>query len=286
MKKLTIIIYLSILLTGCDRKSNNSISTMPPELGIVLDEYIANNPKNDIYYMIFENRNDKQFFTLQCSSDCYDSKFVDGCFMRNGKIIVYWSVNQSLKDSLLHISEEELCFDSLSKYTDFSKTEMNYDAFYNPQTYRILSVSQYRIATDSDWAYSKTACDSNVIRSSVLNKIVNDYINTNNSPNIVYLRFSNMNGDNYVSIGHDYVYDPELFSGMFYRDKRIVVVYSVDKIKNLDIIDKQSMLPIKTISDYKSHKREFPQFPETKYRIKTKENMETISFDDGIWMTI
>ena len=130
------------------------------------------------------------------------------------------------------------------------------------------------------------ASDSNIIRSSVLNKIVNDYINTNDSPNIVYLRFSNLDGNNYVSIGYDYVYDPESFSGMFYRNKRIVVIYAIDKIKNLNIIDKQAMLPIETISDYKSYKRKFPQFPETKYRIKSKDVIESISLDDSIWINI
>lgn len=286
MRNMTIIIFLSIILTGCDSRSNNSIFTMPPELDSILNEYIANNPKNDIYSMIFENRNNKQFFTLQCSSDCYDSNLMDGCFMRNGKIIVYWSVNKSWKDSLLHICEDGLCYDALSKYTDLAKTEINYDAPSNSQTYRILSVSQYRIATDSDWTYSKPAGDNNVIRSSALNKIVNDYINTNNSPTIVYLRFSNMNGDNYVSIGYDFVYDSESFSGMFYRDKRIVVIYNIDKIKNMNIIDKQLILPIQTISDYKSLKRKFPRFPEKKYRIRSKEYIEAISYDDCIWMDV
>ena len=95
-----------------------------------------------------------------------------------------------------------------------------------------------------------------------------------------------MDGNNYVSIGYDYVYDPESFSGMFYRNKRIVVIYAIDKIKNLNIIDKQAMLPIETISDYKSYKRKFPQFPETKYRIKSKDVIESISLDDSIWINI
>ena len=258
----------------------------PPELDSILEEYIAKYPKNDIYYLIFENRNNKQFFTIQSSTSCYDSNYMDGCFMRKGKIIVFWSVNQSWKDSLLHIPQESLCYDSLAKFSDFATDLVQYDAPYNPQTYRILSVNQYREVEDSDWAYTTPACDSNVIQSSALNKIVNNYINENDSPNIVYLRFSNLKGDIFVSMGQDYVYDPVTFSGMLYRNKRIVVLYSIDKLKNLEIIDKQSMLPVKTISDYKAQARKYPRYPEEKYRIVSKEIIEPISSDDNIWMDI
>lgn len=286
MNKLPIVLLLCIVLMACDRRTNGSFTIMPSELDSILDRYIADNPNNKIYYLVFENRCNKQFFTLQSSSDCYDSRFMDGCFMKGGKIIVYWSVNKSWKDSLLHIQEGDQCRDSLTQYTDFAKTDMDYDAPYNPQTYRILSVSQYRKAEESDWAYPKPACDSNVINSSALNAIVNDYINTNDSPNIVYLRFSNLNGENFVSLGYDYVYDSESFSGMFYRDERVIVVYAIENLKDLEMIDKQSMLPIQAISDYKSQRRKFPRIPEKKYRIVSKEKVELISYDNRIWMDI
>jgi hypothetical protein len=284
MKKIFILLVISTILIAC-YNNNNCFIVISPELDSILDEYIDKNPDNKIYYLTFENRCNKQFFTLQCSSDCYDSNFVDGCFMKKGKIIVFWSVNKSWKDSLLHIPQEELCFDSLAKYTDFAKTEMDYDAPYNALTYRIISVNEYRKATDSDWSYPESARDSNVICSSVLNDILNNYINTNNSPIITYLRFSNLNGTDFVSIGQDYVYDPEAFSGMFYRNERIVVVYSIDKLRNLDIIDKLSLLPIHTICDYKSHKRKYP-IGEKKYCIVSKNTIEPISSDNKLWMDI
>jgi hypothetical protein len=95
-----------------------------------------------------------------------------------------------------------------------------------------------------------------------------------------------VNGDNFVSIGYDIVYNPETFSGMFYRNGRIVIVYSLDNIRNLDIIDRKSLLPIQTISDYRSIKRKFPRFPEKKYRIVSKGKMERITSDNSIWMDI
>ncbi len=206
--------------------------------------------------------------------------------MKNGKIIIFCSVNKSWKDSLLYIPQEELCFDSLAKYSDVNKGDVHFDGSPNHLTYRILSVNKYRKAEDSDWSYPEPACDSNVLSSSALNKIVNDFINTNDSPTITYLRFSNVNGDNFVSLGYDIVYNPETFSGMFYRNGRIVVVYSIDKIRNLDIIDKSSLFPIQTINDYRSLKRKFPRFPEKKYRIVSKEKMERITSDNSIWMDV
>ena len=286
MKKIFILFVTSIMLIACEiKKDNNSYIPISSGLDSILDDYILNNPDNKIYNLIFESQCGKQFFTLQCSSDCYDSNFMDGCFMKNDKIIVFWSVNKSWKDSLLQIPQEELCYDSLTKFTDFSNAQMDYDAPYNSQTYRILSTTRYRKATISDWSYPEPACDNNVIFSSALNDIVNNYINTNNSPHIVYLRFNNLNGSNYVAVGKDYVYDPKMFSGMFYRNKRIVIVYSIDKIKNLDIIDKRSLLPIQTISDYKSLKRKYP-IGEKKYRIVSKESIVSIPFNNKNWINI
>lgn len=287
MRKIITTILLCIVLIACNRNGSNSSAMMPPELDSILDKYIAENPKRKVFEIVFENRNHKQFFTLQSYSDIYDSNYVDGCFMKNGKIIIFWSINKSWKDCLLHIPQEELCFDSLGKYKDINKVDFDgCDVSPNSLTYRILSVNKYKKADESDWSYPEPACDNNVISSTALNKIVNDVINTIDSPPITYLRFSNVNGDNFVSIGYDFVYNPETFSGMFYRNGRIVVVYSLDNIRNLDIIDKESLLPIQTISDYRPLKRNFPRFPEKKYRIVSKEKMERITSDNSVWMDI
>ena len=187
---------------------------------------------------------------------------------------------------MLHIPQEDLCFDSLANYSDVNKGGVHFDGSPNHLTYRILSVNKYKRAEESDWSYPEPACDNNVISSKALNKIVNVFINTNDSPTITYLRFSNVNGDNFVSIGYDIVFNPETFSGMFYRNERIIVVYSIDNIRNLDIIDENSLLPIQRISDYRPMKRKFPRFPEKKYRIVSKEKMERITSDNNIWMDI
>ena len=73
---------------------------------------------------------------------------------------------------------------------------------------------------------------------------------------------------------------------MFYRNGRIVVVYSLDDIRNLDIIDKKLLLPIQTINDYRPLKGEFPRFSEKKFRIVSKGKMERITSDNSIWMDI
>ena len=286
MRKIITIILLCIALIACNRNGSNSSAMMPPELDSILDVYIANNPKRNVFNIVFENRNHKQFFYLQSYPDFYDGNFVDGCFMKNGKIIIFWSVNKSWKDSLLHIPQEDLCFDSLENYSDVNKGGVHFDGSPNHLTYRILSVNKYKRAEESDWSYPEPACDNNVISSKALNKIVNVFINTNDSPTITYLRFSNVNGDNFVSIGYDIVFNPETFSGMFYRNERIIVVYSIDNIRNLDIIDENSLLPIQRISDYRPMKRKFPRFPEKKYRIVSKEKMERITSDNNIWMDI
>lgn len=89
MKKISTLLVISTILIACNNNNNNCFMAISPKLDSILDEYIDKNPNNKIYYLIFENRCNKQFFTLQCSSDCYDSHFVDGCFMKKGKIIIF-----------------------------------------------------------------------------------------------------------------------------------------------------------------------------------------------------
>ena len=190
MRKIITIILLCIALIACNRNGSNSSAIMPPELDSILDEYIANNPKRNVFNIVFENRNHKQFFYLQSYPDFYDGNFVDGCFIKNGKIIIFWSINKSWKDSLLHIPQEELCFDSLAKYKDVNKGDAHFDGSPYHLTYRILSVNKYRKAEDSDWSYPEPACDSNVISSAALNKIVNDFINTNELSLCIHLTTS------------------------------------------------------------------------------------------------
>ena len=55
MRKIITTIFLCIALIACNRNGSNSSAIMPPELDSILDEYIANNPKRNVFNIVFEN---------------------------------------------------------------------------------------------------------------------------------------------------------------------------------------------------------------------------------------
>lgn len=176
-------------------------------------------------------------------------------------------------DSLINIPPSNQCYDSLKKFNDWNESELMYsDKNVYAESYRILGSNNYRIANKSDYALSDTAHSSNVIKSKAINRILNDYLNSY-YPHIAYLRFDTLYGRDYMWISNDFVYDKEAFSGMFYRDGRIVVLYDLNRLKTQDLVDKTQLLPITELKDYKAVKRKYARFQEYRYIVASKEKI-------------
>ena len=176
-------------------------------------------------------------------------------------------------DSLINIPPSNQCYDSLKKFNDRNESELMYsDKNVYAESYRILGSNNYRIANKSDYALSDTAHSSNVIKSKAINRILNDYLNSY-YPHIAYLRFDTLYGRDYMWISNDFVYDKEAFSGMLYRDGRIVVLYDLNRLKTQDLVDKTQLLPITELKDYKAVKRKYARFQEYRYIVVSKEKI-------------
>ena len=274
-----LLVFIVITLVSCHFDNSHSGNYIQPELDSVLTEFIEKHPEDSIYSLIFYQNNNKQFFNIQCSDTHYDSRFVDACFVKNGKIITVCSINNSLMDSLINIPPSNQCFDLLEKYNNSNEEDcepMCYDMNGNMTSYRILKLNVYRKTKDSDFLCTDSVRSCNVIKSQAINRVLNDYLNSGWT-DITYLRFNTQNGTNYMTIGDDYVYDKEEFSGMFYRDGRIVVIYDLNKLANLELIDKKRLLPATELKYYKAIHRKKAKFYERKYEILSKENIVRVS---------
>lgn len=266
-------IIILITLASCHFDNLHNDNYIQPELDSVITEFIKKHPEDSIYTLSFYKFNNKHFFDIYCSGTYYDSNFIDVCFYKNNKIIVAWSINNSLMDSLINIPPSNQCYDSLKKFNDRNESELMYsDKNVYAESYRILGSNDYRIANKSDYALSDTAHSSNVIKSQAVNRILNDYLNSY-YPHIAYLRFDTLYGRDYMWISNDFVYDKEAFSGMFYRDGRIVVLYDLNRLKTQDLIDKTQLLPITELKDYKAVKRKYARFQEYRYIVASKEKI-------------
>ena len=266
-------IIILITLASCHFDNLHNDNYIQPELDSVITEFIKKHPEDSIYTLSFYKFNNKHFFDIYCSGTYYDSNFIDVCFYKNNKIIVAWSINNSLMDSLINIPPSNQCYDSLKNFNDRNESELMYsDKNVYAESYRILGSNNYRIANKLDYALSDTAHSSNVIKSQAVNRILNDYLNSY-YPHIAYLRFDTLYGRDYMWISNDFVYDKEAFSGMFYRDGRIVVLYDLNRLKTQDLIDKTQLLPITELKDYKAVKRKYARFQEYRYIVASKEKI-------------
>lgn len=287
MRKILILSFLSLILHNCINESSPNNAIMAPQLSRILTEYIESNPDDSLYLLIFSNQNNKQFFTLQRSDKYYNKDFVDGCFSMNGKIVIFWELNRTWKDSVLYISPDESNqFRLLEKYKTWDEVHMDYDRSYNPITYEIKRINNKNGIFNASMAFDSPAKSTNVINSKNLNRIINNYLKTCQDPDITIMRFNSLNGYDYVTLSWDYFIDKELFSGAFYRDGRLVIVYSAEKLINKDIINTNELLPIFNFSDYKFLHREYARYPESKYRFVSKDSLEEVEWDEENMMVI
>lgn len=281
-----VVLCIIVFLFSCKDERTQSSTFILPQLKEVLTEYIDNNPNDSLFQLIFAEQNNKQFVTIQRSDKYYSKYFVDGCFLVNGKLVIFWELNQTWKDSVLRVSQEDCRYDLLHTFKTWEDVLSDYDRSYAPQTYEILVSGNSIKLVKARSAFNSPADDKNVINNPALNKVTNDYINDNNNPEITILRFNSIGKNDYVSLSRDYFIDRELFSGAFYRNGRLVVVYSMDKLIAKNIVDTLQLLPISNFSGYKFLHREYPRYPQRKFQIASDNSIEAVAWDNEYLMDI
>lgn len=269
--KYYICLFVIMFATGCSKRKNALI--LNPQFDSILNAYLENNPEDSIYSITFFKQNSCNFFTIQGSDIYYDSDFIDGCFEVNNKIITYCSLNKTISDSLLINPNNDIHLKSLQKFTDWKDVTMYNDRPDKSLTYKIISKNNIVPAEMIDFKKTNEALGTNCVSNNALNIVLNKQINEGGSL-ITYLRFHNINGINYVCIGQDFTLDRQICKGVFYRNEYPVAVYVVGNMTDIPFIDKSQLKPVQEFSQYRYLHRNYPIFPEQRYRIKDNELLD------------
>ena len=254
MKKI-LFVCLVMLQLACNGYKNEDSFFINESLDSILSDYIKEKKTNKIFYLFFCRSLDRIFVTIQCSGKCYNSDYIDGVFSKNGKLICYYSINKTLADSYIHIPYKLQCVDSLKKYTNVKKELVNNDVSPAPRTYILFNKHDFVLAKASDFVSKTKAHDTTVVKNKQINQILNNFINEN-EPIITYIRFKHIKKNLYVCVGNDLTYEKKDFVGMFYRNKRVVVVYSDRKRADSNIIENGKLHGLEEMSEYRMMHRE------------------------------
>jgi hypothetical protein len=226
----------------------------------------------------------------------YDSRFTDGYFYKQGRLITYYSFN--LKDwrKFIDSSAAITYRDSIPDYNDNGREDgvlMISNGGAPQKLYllrspsEILEVSNVYSCPDVKW---ERANDTNVINSPKLNKILNDYINDNY--HILYaIRFNKIGREYFVSINGAFAYDDRMIDGYFYRNGHLVVLYGLEDLPYQDMIATNEVLKFNgSIDNYRGVRRLIPEFQNLplpiKLKIVSRGKFKKVSYKRRDWLSI
>lgn len=273
-----------MLQLACNEYKNKDSFFINESLDAILSNYIRENNEQKIFYLFFFRKFDRTFVTIQRSGKYYNSDYTDGVFYKNNKFICYYSINKALADSYIHIPYKLQCIDSLKKYTNVKRVLVNNDASPAPRTYILTNKHDFILAKASDLMCKTKAHDTNIIKDKQINTILNHFINEN-EPIITYIRFKHIRKNLYMCIGNDLTYERKDFVGMFYRDKRVVVVYSDRKRADCDIIENSKLYGLKDMSEYRMMHRDFPYGIRDIYLLEAN-SAKRVSYENPEYMNL
>lgn len=284
MKKfLNPLLITVIAIIGCQNSYHKKDELyIEKSLDSVISNYITDHLNSNIYAIMFYHVANKQYVEISSSYDYYNKDFVDGCFMKNGKIIVYCSFNNGFADSLMYIPKSVQCMDSLKSY----RTSIGCrDVDFKTKFYRIINKSQIVAVKPEEIKYESVASDTNVIKRRDLNDIVNNYINEIN-PLLTYIRFKHIKNKRYFSIGSDNVYERKGLVGVFFRNGRLVVLYSDNGHIDDDIAEKSELGDMGLLDGYRVLPREFPLDPrQEEYQIHLNK-ITKLNKKNPVWINV
>lgn len=88
-----------------------------------------------------------------------------------------------------------------------------------------------------------------------------------------------------MCLGNDISYDKKGFIGMFYRNGRIVVLYSDINMADNDIVETKLLKSIKELSDYHIVHNEIPAYFQEEYCLKG-DDLTEVSCNDPEYIKV
>lgn len=290
-------LFLSIFISSQFCYGHTSSSTvLCPQLDSLLCQYIkASHHDNFSIHLTFMEYGGVDFLVF-AEEFGYDSRFTDGYFYRQGRLITYYCFNRKDWGKFIDSSATVNYRDSIPGYNDNGREHgvlMIHNGGTPQKLYQLCSPNDV-VEVDSVYSCSEIkwerASDTNVINSPKLNKILNDYINDNY--HIFYaIRFNKIGREYFISINGAFAYDDRMIDGYFYRNGHLVVLYGMENLPYQDLIVTSKILRFhESIDNYRGVQRLIPEFQNIplpiKLKIVSREKFKKASYKRKDWLCI
>lgn len=232
MKKTFFIIYILAIFTCCDNSSKKDTQIVD-SLDRLLSNYISQHEEDSIITLDFW-KTENHIDLVVLHEPYYHKDMVDGCFEKQGKLIIFHSDYEGLLDSLI-IQSDSNDKSLLSKYESWPKGVM-YDGNYDASFYCVLSKDSIIPEDGFLHFYKQEAISTAGINSPALNKIINTELNSDCNL-ITSLYFGKIDNEVYLCVKSDRFYESKNLDGCLFRDGRMLTLHSINVLSNRDIID-------------------------------------------------
>lgn len=273
--RLFLFFYIFIGSQICYGQSSSS-AVLCPKLDSLLCQYIkASHYDMFSIHLTFIEYGGVEFLLFNDESG-YDSRFVDGYFYKQNRLITYFSYNRKDWGKFIDFSAAISYRDSIPGYNDNGRedgvliisnggTPQKLYQLRSPN--EVVEVSCVQSCPDIKW---ERANDTNAINSQKLNKILNDYIN-NNYYILYAIRFNKIGREYFVSINGALAYDYNMINGYFYRNGHLVILYGLENLPYQDLITTSEILRFNgSIDNYRGVRSLIPEFQNKPLPIKLK----------------
>lgn len=224
-----------VLLVGCKEVAENR--QISKALDDVLADYTTRYNKDNVIILNFYKIEDQTLFSIG-HSRFYFNKEMNGCFIYNKKLVVYYLYSKdSLADSLIDYSFTA-DRDILKDYIFFGDMNCEYDGKPNIEDYVVKSKECIVKAKEADLKYKEIVSDTTGIKSDSFNKLINERFNHSNAC-ITAIRFASFENDCYIHVKDVDSYSRKNLNGCLKRNGRIVTFYNTENLLYPNMLDQQ-----------------------------------------------
>lgn len=221
-----------------------------PNLQDIIDSFIINHPNGDVVMLHIDRKENYDLLFIQ-NYYGYSQEDLDGYWVYKSKLVTYYQSDSIDRSSLVNLKMLAKYDGPIEGYDDIYEVTNIFEP--SGEVY-LINDNDVLINLNEESAPKlkfKVITQYNVIENKSLNEFINNYID--NTRDVLYeLKFYIQSGKQYVSFRGMHYYDKEKYDGYFYRNGYPIVVYGIEKAKNIinsDSIEK----PIGGIPNRKHH---------------------------------
>lgn len=288
-----IIIYVCILLNGCDvitHHSEEGTAFLCPQLESSLQSYMSNYPHDSIFRICFFRVSNTDYVQISRMEmyDAKDSAYVDYYSYLDNKLIICFSLDTCSRDSLLYKGKMNKFKGRLSdvKQLPVGSGSDDYNSY--PVYLRVISKDSIPVCQDMP-RMAKRPCkiQNNIVTNDNINIKLNEYMWKYDGFHY-FLRFANYNGTDYVTIGRSDVYEEKEIIGHFWQNDNMIIIYNSGKADVRHYINVDSINPYTNSSiNARKGKTDFYFRPDIeKYRINSNGKLTMVDYNSPLYVFI